>query len=812
MPNLFSSLTTRIIMVLLVVFAICLAMIYWIIAERGKPEVNQLASSTVIETGNEAVNGLLVRMQQIDSMATTSSQMVGSLPKQAEVIEGALANVVKNTDSRIIGMGMWYEPTMFNPTQEQQAFVWERNAKGEMSLDPHYQAINPNTASRATALASQNTATNATTPTSANASKTPKTLDTPYHREWWYVPVSYANHDRCVWSRAYIHPTSKIPVTTCAKAVFNAKTNAFEGVMSIDTALTRLATTMQTWQEKTGGYVFMVDMDNNFLTFPNETIVKQVTANNPQGEMINVDTFTQQHHYFQPIAKSLNGINQRLITQAKTNDNNRFDFISNLLVSSTNLQRTTPKEAQILTAMLMKQGKSELGLAQDNFVEQVAVAHDELLNQPATAFIFSLPAINWKMVIVKPNAELTAFANRLGKQLQWYMLLGFLPILLLSAYLFRQMLGRPLVRMAKNMRQMGELIEQKRYLALTQHKLAPSRVGEINVISDAMNQLIDRVVENEGTLAQVNEQLELKVKLRTNHLQQAIKDLKASQVQLVQSEKMATLGQMVAGVAHEVNTPLGYVRSNLELIDDNLQRYDALVQSTQHLKQVFQQPSDDADIEHALTQTLAYSDELVADDVNDDLKALISDAQFGVGQISELVLSLKDFSRLDEAKIKSVNINDCIHSALTIARNNLKHLEVITELQAVSAISCNPSQINQVLLNLLNNASQAMPNQHDGKIKVTSFEDSDNVYIKVIDNGLGMPPEVMHNIFEPFFTTKPVGEGTGLGLAISAQIMEQHRGEITVESQQGTGTRFTLRLPKTSTEPHTAPKLAIEME
>ncbi|KAE9688449.1 histidine kinase dimerization/phospho-acceptor domain-containing protein, partial [Escherichia coli] len=136
-----------------------------------------------------------------------------------------------------------------------------------------------------------------------------------------------------------------------------------------------------------------------------------------------------------------------------------------------------------------------------------------------------------------------------------------------------------------------------------------------------------------------------------------------------------------AGVAHEVNTPLGYVGSNLELIDENIVRYDELIDHTQQLKQLMQDsPTDTATINQTIEQTIACSDELVADAVSDDLHGLVDDAKFGVSQISELVVNLRDFSRIDQAKIKAVDINDCIKNSLVIARNNIKHLEVITEL------------------------------------------------------------------------------------------------------------------------------------
>jgi signal transduction histidine kinase len=164
-------------------------------------------------------------------------------------------------------------------------------------------------------------------------------------------------------------------------------------------------------------------------------------------------------------------------------------------------------------------------------------------------------------------------------------------------------------------------------------------------------------------------------------------------------------------------------------------------------------------------------------------------------QINELVLGLKNFSRLDQAMTDSVSINECVNSSLLIAKTNLKNrIEVIRDLGDIPKIACAPSQINQVLLNLFTNASQAI--EGEGKILVKTWADEVNVYISVQDSGKGMPPEVVAKIFDPFFTTKPVGEGTGLGLSISFQIIEQHGGRIRVASEVGRGTRFGISLPR----------------
>jgi two-component system NtrC family sensor kinase len=264
----------------------------------------------------------------------------------------------------------------------------------------------------------------------------------------------------------------------------------------------------------------------------------------------------------------------------------------------------------------------------------------------------------------------------------------------------------------------------------------------------------------------------------------------------VQSEKMASLGQMVAGVAHEINTPLGYVKNNVEIVQEFVVQLRQMHTSHRELIDVILAPdSNDIAIAEKLAELDDLQNEIEPDLLFDDMSAIFNDTSYGLEQINELVLGLKNFSRLDQAMTDSVSINECVNSSLLIAKSTLKNrVEVIKQLGDIPKIACAPSQINQVLLNLFTNASQAI--EGEGKILIKTWADEANVYISVQDTGKGMPPEVVSKIFDPFFTTKPVGEGTGLGLSISFQIIEQHGGRIRVASEVGRGTRFGISLPR----------------
>ncbi|MEX1669160.1 ATP-binding protein [Zhongshania guokunii] len=261
-------------------------------------------------------------------------------------------------------------------------------------------------------------------------------------------------------------------------------------------------------------------------------------------------------------------------------------------------------------------------------------------------------------------------------------------------------------------------------------------------------------------LQDTNSNLEQIVDKRTQALSRALDDLKMQQGQLIQSEKMASLGQMVAGVAHEINTPLGYASSNVEIIRESMQ---------------------------------GMGQEVDAESL-EEFDVLLADVEYGLNQISELVMSLKDFSRVDRSQSQLFDLNAGIDTALKICNSQLKDgINVDRNFADLPEISCAPSQLNQVFLNLINNAAQAMDGR--GLIQITTRQVGENVEVAIRDNGSGMDQDTQAHIFEPFFTTKAVGKGTGLGLSIVFRIIEDHGGTITVESELGMGTEFVVRLP-----------------
>ncbi len=297
-------------------------------------------------------------------------------------------------------------------------------------------------------------------------------------------------------------------------------------------------------------------------------------------------------------------------------------------------------------------------------------------------------------------------------------------------------------------------------------------------------------------LKAANQSLELRVRERTRELSEALQHLKESESQLIQSEKMSSLGQMVAGVAHEINTPLAYVKNSLGTVAEKLPHLRVAIERCENLLNLLQAGGNvnPEELNRQFAAASAQLAQLRQQRMLEELGGLVKDGLYGTGQMAEIVGNLKDFSRLDRSKVASFNLDEGLNSTLLLAKHLLKTVTVNKQFGEIPAIVCSPSQINQVFLNLITNATQAMEGGQ-GTLTLTTRTDGDGVAVDVADNGKGIAPAVLPQIFDPFFSTKESGKGTGLGLSISYKIVQQHGGRIDVESKQSAGTRFTVWLP-----------------
>ena len=318
-----------------------------------------------------------------------------------------------------------------------------------------------------------------------------------------------------------------------------------------------------------------------------------------------------------------------------------------------------------------------------------------------------------------------------------------------------------------------------------------------------------------ANLSGLNESLEMRVKTRTEELEGTLADLKESQVQLVQAEKMSSLGQLVAGISHEINTPLLYLANNVVLIGERL---DQLTGFLQRSIAAYSMHPDDFETRSEYQKAFAAAlNELKQSLDKNELDADLSEAQDlledcadGLKELTEMAQSLKDFSRLDRAPVGNFDVNSGLEKTLVIARNMIKHKANISKHYGeVPEIECSPSKINQVFLNLISNAAQAIDGTGEIVLRTERHGD-DKIAVSVSDTGCGIPEDIIDKIRDPFFTTKEVGKGTGLGLSIVDEIIRSHGGELLVESQVGKGSKFTVVLPiKAKRQPPTRDASAI---
>ncbi len=570
----------------------------------------------------------------------------------------------------------------------------------------------------------------------------------PRKRSYYAVPVQ---RKRVFWGNVFPHITGKTMYIAPGQPIYNSQTGELQGVWIASLNLAMFGDFLSKLKIGQSGQSFILERS---------------------GEMIATSTGEKPFQYYpdkvvalpEQRVERLKVINSANIVTQKTSQ-----FLLEQFEDFQNIQ--TPQQLEFLI-----NGK--------RYFVQVDPFRDE-------------QGIDWLVVITIPESD---FMARINANNQSTIALSLIALLVsLGVGIFTShWITKPILRL----NQASKAIASREL----NQTVIESPVRELQELTQSFNYMAQQLQESFNTLEHRVEDRTSELKGAKEEVEKTLQELKMTQAQLIQSEKMSSLGQLVAGVAHEINNPVSFIYGNLSHADEYIQELLKLLQTYQAY---YPQPPQEI-----VTQAKAID----MDFLISDLPNLIVSMKEGAKRIQAIVLALRNFSRLDETGIKSINIHDGIDSTLLILSSRFKPtvdkpgIEILRNYGSLPAVDCYPGQLNQVFINVLSNAIDSFESHsvndaleaaiEQGKQFIptitiqTMLIDNKWAEIRISDNGEGIPEAINQHIFDPFFTTKPVGKGTGMGLAISYQIItNQHNGTLEYSSQLGAGTEFIIRIP-----------------
>ncbi|WP_173179331.1 ATP-binding protein [Desulfosarcina ovata] len=349
-------------------------------------------------------------------------------------------------------------------------------------------------------------------------------------------------------------------------------------------------------------------------------------------------------------------------------------------------------------------------------------------------------------------------------------------------------------------RPMNRIIEGAQILGAgnLEHRITLRSFKEFNHLADEFNSMSNHLKNALVQEKKLGAELSSKNKVlqaRNDEIKAALMELKNAQARLLQSEKMASIGQLAAGVAHEINNPIAFVKSNLSTINEYLGELMDLVVAYESMRQRADEHLDiRTELADEIRSVAATREDIDMDFIQEDIDIVLQETMEGIDRVANIVADLKNFAHMDSDRLEWASVNEVIDSTLNVVWNELKYkTEVVKDLSQVPRIQCYPQRLGQAIMNLLINAGQAI--EKKGTVRIMTRAEGDHVKICISDTGCGIPEEHLKKIYDPFFTTKDVGQGTGLGLNIVYNIVKKHQGIVEVESAPAQGTTFTLTMP-----------------
>jgi signal transduction histidine kinase len=542
--------------------------------------------------------------------------------------------------------------------------------------------------------------------------------DYHFQLEPWFADITTASNPTQGWTKITPWEATPYPLSIGAAIAIRDRNQKLIGSVAVDQRLTQISEVLKKFNPSPGSETFILERDGNL-----------VASSSPQP----------------PYKQTDKGVDRLQATES-----------SNLLVGAS-------------SQFLLQNFRSFHSIKGD---ETLSFLHHNKRHFISTNLWQDEWGLDWIVVVAIPEAD---FTQKIQENTHHTIILSILALLgsvLLSLYTSQWIL-RPIVHLKNAALDLAT--ENLDY------KIAPSSIDEIDQLGQSFNQMAQQLQTSLQALEASNNDLEQRVADRTQALTATLTTLQNTQTQLVQTEKMSGLGQMVGGVMHEINNPTTFIYGNLTHCKQYLQTLTDLLQLYQ---------SHYPEPPRALAQAIAAED---ISFILGDWPSLIASMEQGASRIKAIVSSLQDFAHINESGLKSSNLNNGLDNTLLILVHSLlsNNIQVIKHYDNLPDIKCYPSLLNQVFYSLINNAIEAQATT----IQLTTTSQPDQITLTIADNGNGIPSDIQAKIFDPFFTTKPVGKGTGLGLAIAYQIItQQHQGQISVASQIHQGTTFTLTI------------------